>query len=67
MRYEAGDCAIVTCVKGLSIDLLKQIFDVGHIFAKNRTQPKAIIHGFHDFWSNSTYSKNDIIGKLCSC
>ena len=29
-----------------STDILKMTFDFGHIFAKNRTRPKAIIHGF---------------------
>ena len=29
-----------------STDVLKMTFDIGHIFAKNRTRPKAIIHGF---------------------
>ena len=47
MRYEAGDCAIVVNIKELSNDVLKIIFNVSHIFVKNRSRPKAIIiHGF---------------------
>ena len=34
----------------LSNDVLNMDFNVGHIFAKNRTQAKAIIHGFSWFW-----------------
>ena len=34
----------------LSNDILTVIFDAGHIFAKNRSQPEAIIHGFTWFW-----------------
>ena len=30
----------------LSNDVIKMIFNFDHIFDKNRTQPKAIIHGF---------------------
>ena len=49
----------------LSNDVLKMVFDVGHIFAKNRTRPKAIIHGFFMILGqNSTYGKMDIIGML---
>ena len=47
--------------KELSSNVLKVIIDDYHIFAKNRTQAKAIIHGF------STHSKIDIIWKLYSC
>ena len=36
--------------KHLSNDVLKVDFNVGHIFAKNCTRPKAIIHGFTWFW-----------------
>ena len=54
--------------KELSNDVLKMISDLGHIFVKNRTQPKAIIHGFFMILGqNSTYSKIDIIGMLHSC
>ena len=35
--------------KDLSNNVLKVDFNVGHIFAKNRTQPKAIIHVFSWF------------------
>jgi len=36
--------------KNLSNDVLKVDFNVGHIFAKNCTEEKAIIHGFSWFW-----------------
>ena len=35
-----------SALKELSNDVLSMIFNVGHIFVKNCTQPKAIIHGF---------------------
>ena len=54
--------------KELSNNVLKVIIEDGHIFAKNRTQAKAIIHGFSRFLGqNSTHSKIDIIWKLYSC
>ena len=37
MRYEAGGCAIVVTIKELSNDVLKKVFDLSHIFAKNRS------------------------------
>ena len=46
MRYEAGDCAIMISIKTASNYVLKLVLIVGHIFAKNHTRPKAIIHGF---------------------
>ena len=46
MRYEAGNCAIVFSIRELSNDVLKMIVNLGHIFVKNHTRPKATIHGF---------------------
>ena len=36
--------------KELSNGILKVILDAGLIFAKNCSQPEAIIHGFSQFW-----------------
>jgi len=44
--------------KELSNDVLYVIFDVGHIFAKNHTQPEAIIHGFSWFGSKFNVWQN---------
>ena len=41
-----GFAPLRSAKKELSNDVLKMIFNVGHIFVKNRTRPKAIIHGF---------------------
>ena len=45
-----GIAPLQSAWKYLSNDVLKVDFNVGHIFAKNRTQAKAIIHGFSWFW-----------------
>jgi len=37
----------------LSNNVLKVDFSIGHIFAKNRTQAKAIIHGFFMIWDQN--------------
>ena len=41
-----GIVPLWSAYKELSNDVLKMIVDVGHIFVKNRSQPKAIIHVF---------------------
>ena len=62
MRYEAGNCTIVISMKNLSDDVLKVDFNVGHIFAKNHTQAKAITMVlFMILGQNSTNSKMDIV------
>ena len=55
--------------KELSNNVLKVIIDDGHIFAKNRTQAKAIYNPrfFTILGQNSTHSKIDIVWKLYSC
>jgi len=45
-----GIVPLWSALKELSNDVLKVIFIVGHIFAKNRIQPGAIIHGFSWLW-----------------
>ena len=42
--------------KELSNDVFKMIFHVGHIFVKNRTQPKAMV--FDDFGSKFKLMQN---------
>ena len=47
MRYEDGNCTIAISMIRCFNDVLEMVFNVGHIFVKNRTRPKAIIiHGF---------------------
>ena len=45
------------------------IFNLGHIFVKNRTPPKAIYNPwiFMILGQNSTETKMDVIGMLRSC
>ena len=63
MRCEAGNCAIVVSIKRALNDVLKMIFNFGHIFVK-----KAIIYGFFMILGqNSTDSKMAIIGMLHLC
>ena len=66
MRYEAGNCTIAISMKRP----FKQVdFNVGHIFAKNSTQAKAIYNPWFfmilgqnllecDFWQNVTVINN---------
>ena len=47
---------------------LIMIFNLSHIFVKNHSRPKAIIHGFcRILGQNSMDSKMDIIGMLYLC
>ena len=63
MRYEAGDCTTVIASKELSNDVLKVIFDAGHIFPKIALKPEAIYNPwfFVILGQNTTFSKTDII------
>ena len=45
-----GIVPLWSAYKELSNDALKVIVSLGHIFVKNRTRPKAIVHGFSSFW-----------------
>jgi len=70
-EMKLGIAPLQSAWKNLSNDVLKVDFNVGHVFAKNGTQAKAI--NIYNPWffmilgQNSTYSKMDIVWTLHSC